>query len=209
MIRRLFSLVILVAIVLACLYFWRGQGSPSLARFTQTKLGEGLSGVGHDMQNVKLQAAVKTALELNRSLKPFSIDVDVADSRGIVLQGEIASDELKAAAERVATAVPDVEHVENKLVVNPALLPPAAGRTMGEVLDDRALEVQMHLAFSLNRHLKGTNLAVHAHRREVVVDGEIEHEEQRPIALEIVRNVPGVGGVVDKIAVRGRVEPAA
>lgn len=209
MIRRALGLVILAMIVAAAIYYWKAQpGLPKEAERLGTEGAEKLAAVGQKLADAKTTAAVETALGLKRSLKPYSIDADTKD--GVVtLHGEVPRDDIKAMAEAAAAAVPDVRQVANELRVNPALAPPAeGGRTVGENLDDKALEIQVNLAFSLNRNLKGTDLKVRAYRRDVTVGGVVDTPEQRALAIELARETPNVGNIVDEIQVRGQIPTA-
>ena len=53
--------------------------------------------------------AVKAALELNRNLSSYPIEVEAHDDGSVVLRGEVPSEEIRATAVRVAAAVPDDE----------------------------------------------------------------------------------------------------
>jgi osmotically-inducible protein OsmY len=135
--------------------------------------------------------------------------VDAGDQEGVViLRGEVPNEELRAAAERRAAAVPDVRQVVNELGVNPALSQPAdAGRTLGESFDDRALEAKVKLAFSLDRGLKGTDIEVRSYRRQVTLTGHVDSPAQRQLAVEVARRTSDVAGVTDRMAVRGATAP--
>src|SRR5206468_8345485 len=81
--------------------------------------------------------------------------------------------------------------------------PDGRDRTLGENLDDRAVEAKVRLAFSLDRQLKGTHLEVQAFRRTVVLHGTVDTPAQRQRALEIAQKAPAVEGVTDQISVGG------
>ncbi len=155
-----------------------------------------------DLEDTRISAGVKTALALNRSLKPFALEVE-SKSASVTLRGEVASEEVKTSASRVAAAVPGVRQVENQLVVKPALLGDGAdGRSLGEALRDRTAQVQTRLAFSLNRELKGTSIEVQAFRGQLTLAGVVDSPSQRHVALEVARQIPDVGDVVDAMRLR-------
>jgi osmotically-inducible protein OsmY len=205
LLRRLFALLVMIALAGAAWYYWRYR--PADVQEARAALGS----VGSKLQATKTAAAVKAALELDRDLNRHPIDVDSGDQEGIViLRGEVPSEDLRVAAERRAAAVPDVGQVRNELRVNPAM-PPAeeSGRTLGESFDDRALEAKVKMAFSLNRELRGTDLEVRSFRRQVTLAGEVDSPAQRQLAVEVARRTSDVAGVADEIVVRGPAAPAA
>jgi osmotically-inducible protein OsmY len=171
-----------------------------LATQARDKLGE----VGQELEEAKITASVKTALGLNRTLHPYSIEVST--EKGVVtLRGRVDGEEARARAEAVALAVPDVVRVVNQLEATSGAGPAAqaaAGRTLGESLDDHSLEVRVRLALSLNRELKGSDLAVQAYRREVTLVGEVVSPAQHEAALRTARETDSVQGVIDRIQVR-------
>jgi osmotically-inducible protein OsmY len=128
MFRRLLSLVVLLVLVGAAVYVWRGRAAaPALsaegrdlkgqARALGSQARDMFHTVGQDLRDLKLTASVKTALSLNRSLRPYSIDVSTQN--GVVtLRGRVDGEELRTRAEAVAAAVPDVTRVQNQLVLD-------------------------------------------------------------------------------------------
>jgi osmotically-inducible protein OsmY len=146
------------------------------------------------------------ALRLNRRLRPYPIAVD-ADAGIVTLRGEVPGEAERERAEAVAAAVPRVERVENRLVIDPRLEPPPqVERSFGEALDDRTLAMRVELAFFLNRRLKGTDLEVSAYRGELSLSGEVARAEQRDLAVAVARDTPGVTRVTDRVRVAGQIE---
>lgn len=224
MVKRAFALVMLAVLAGTVVYLWKyrppvpesmgaaAHGVADDARGLASQAREKLGEVGEELGEARITASVKTALELNRTLRPYSIDVST--ERGVVtLQGHVDGEETRARAEAVALAVPDVVRVVNHLLASSgpgrAAAPPVAGRTLGESLDDRTLEVRVKLALSLNRELRGSDLVVQAYRREVTVFGEAVSLAQREAALRTIRETDSVQGVVDRIQVGPVAERAA
>jgi hyperosmotically inducible protein len=222
--RKLFALVVLVGLALA-LYFWKYQPSrlqapqvPENARDavqsagekTRDALGnvgektrEALGNVGEKIRETKVSGQVKAAIELNRDLAPYAISVSAQEPGVVVLTGSVPRDDLRRRAEAVAAAVPDVQRVVNQLQVAPGTAPSGDSRTMGENLDDKALQAKLHLAFSLRRELEGTDINVNAYRKEVTLTGEVNSDAQRALADEVARQTTGVSTVKNEIRVRG------
>jgi hyperosmotically inducible periplasmic protein len=223
--RKLFALVVLVGLALA-LYYWKYQPRrvpvPENARETVESAGEktkealgnvgektrdALDSVGDKIRETKVAGQVKAAIELNRDLAPYSISVSSPEPGVVVLEGAVPRDELRARAQAVAAAVPAVRRVENRLQVAAGTAPSGDGRTLGENLDDKAIQAKLHLAFSLRRELEGTDLDVRAYRKEATVGGEVNTEAQKSLALEVARQTTGVAAVKDEIRLRGNAPP--
>lgn len=194
MLRRLFALLVLAALVAAALYYWRGRASGTApAAFDAVK---------DELEDAATTGAVRAALGLRRSLKPYALSVST-EGGVVTLRGELPDPDLRSLAERVAVAVPDVRQVVNHIRVSGTPAPPQDARSLGESLDDQALEVQVKLAFSLDRTLKGKPLELRSYKREVQLSGELESDAERKLAVEIARETPGVLGVTETIRLRG------
>jgi len=192
--RRLFALMFLLALLGAALYY-----SGLLPR---NFLPRGLGPMAHRLGEAKVTAAVKAALRLNRLTKDAAIDVSSED--GVVtLRGEVGSDEAQKSAEQVAGAVPEVRQVVSHLKVVAGPDRPAEGRSLGESLDDRALEVGVRLALSLRRELQGSDIEVRAFRRQVTLTGEARSEAAHRVAVDTARETDGVTGVTDELRAPG------
>jgi osmotically-inducible protein OsmY len=227
MVRRSLAALVLLLLVVVAVYVWLdrsgslrsprsvagvpagqvredvrelGQEAREGARAFGAEAREKLTEAGHELRDAKVTASVKTALGLNRSLRPLSIDVSTED--GVVtLSGRANSEEERARAEAVAAAVPDVKQVVNQIQAGGG--PPASsGRSLGERFDDEKIEVGVHLALSLNRELRGTDITVQAYRGEVTLGGEVATEAQHQQALRIARDTASVSKVVDNVRVR-------
>lgn len=198
MFKRLFALLILLALAGAAFYYWQaGPGAFTRPRQVLDTLSERL-------RDTKTAGSVKAALELHRQVAPFPITATARGDGVVTLRGQVPSEKTKATAGRLAEAVPGVGRVVNEITVDPRLQAGApADRTLGENLDDRALEAKIHLAFTLNRGLDGTNISVRAYRREVVLAGTVDSKAQRALAAEMAENAPEVARVENQIRLRG------
>lgn len=187
--KRFLGLIVLIALVVIALYYWRNQpardqrtvdNSVAQARNAIEKVGDK---IGDKFRQTKIAGEVKAAFELNRDLGASKIDIDTNDSGAVTLKGQVPSERVRALAGRVAAAVPDVTQVTNQLTVDSSLAPAGAegGRTVGENFDDKALVAKVNLAFSLNRELKGTDLKVQSYQRHLTLGGQVDGESQRQL----------------------------
>jgi osmotically-inducible protein OsmY len=108
LLRRLFALVVLIALVgLGVSLWWRGSFP-------------GSGQVPEVLEDAAVSGAVEMALRLNRRLKPYPIEVE-ADAGLVTLRGEVPGEAERERAAVVAEAVPGVDRVENRLVIDPRL----------------------------------------------------------------------------------------
>jgi osmotically-inducible protein OsmY len=121
-----------------------------------------------------------------------------------VLRGEVPSEDLRVSAERIASGVPDAGSVRNEIRVNPAM-PAAAStsRSVGETIDDRALEAKVRLAYSLHRGMDGSDVSVAVYRGAVTLSGTVASDAQRALALQLARDASGAASVTDRLAAQG------
>jgi osmotically-inducible protein OsmY len=202
----LLALIVLIGLVIAGLYYWRGADAGARVAATDgigtvgDRLGQVGHTVGNQLRDTKITGQVKAALELSKSLQPYSIDVST-ENEVVVLRGEVPTEDLRATAERAASGVPDVKQVRNEIRTggNPAAADAVGGRSVGESFDDRALEAKVSTAFSLNREMKGSDIKVSAFKREVTLTGTVSGDAQKQLALALARDTPGVAGVRDQI----------
>jgi osmotically-inducible protein OsmY len=187
-IRRLFALLILLGLVAGGLYYWKFR----------PETPKELVAVRDTMRDAAVKTGVKTAFSLNRSLGGLGIQVETEDAV-VTLRGAVPDDATRQLAEVVAGSVPEVSRVVNQLVVKVITVPSDTSRSMGEVLDDEALEAKVRLALSLNRTLEGNSISVKAFRKEVQLSGEVRSEAQRATALQVVQQVPGVASVTESV----------
>src|SRR5262245_56337696 len=204
--RRLLLLLVLVGLLVAAFYYLRGGGTvpnppnvPALGT-VKDEVKEKLGQVGDKLRETKTQGSVKAALELNRELQPYSFDIDVDASNVVTLKGEVPREDLRTLAGQIAAAVPDVARVDNQVRTNAQMAPPAPsdGRTVGENLDDKALEAKVNLAFSLNKDLKGTDLKVSSFKRAVTLSGQVATPAQKQLAVQIAQQTTGVQGEIGR-----------
>jgi osmotically-inducible protein OsmY len=202
LLRRLFALIVLVGFAVAGFYYWKSR--PDAPREIKDIHVPQLDKVEDAIRDKAIATAVRTAFALNRTLQPLGIEVSAED--GVVtLRGEAPSDEAKATAERVASDVPEVKQVVSHVNVKAgAGASPGPDRTIGETVDDKKLEVQVHLALSLNRKLEGQNFDVKAFKREVTISGEVASAAQKALAVSVAKDTPGVSSVTDAIRIRGK-----
>ena len=147
----------------------------------------------------ELQERVLEAFDGEAALTPASIGVTIA--RGIVnLVGQVGTLGERWAAERVATNVPGVRAIANDLKVG--WNQKKVERTNAVIVEDVARALSWMTILPIG--------AVRAAMAEgwVTLSGTVDSERQRYAAERAVRQIPGVKGVSNVIAVRELATPA-
>jgi hypothetical protein len=118
--KRLFAVLVLLAIAAAGLYYWRTAPEPPIRldgldrlRVPDT-LPKALEAVKDRLDDEKLALRVKLALSLNRRLKDLDLDVEVRQGEAR-LSGEVRTPEQKELALSVVQDVPGVSSVTDAL----------------------------------------------------------------------------------------------
>lgn len=158
---------------------------------------DGASAVKDKVATMSLAAQVKAAFALRESLKDLEIAVS-AEKDVVTLRGKTPSAEISRTAESVASSVPGVRQVVNFLEVDAMAGKKAEAfdpRTIGEKVDDEALELKIRAAFRLDRTLAEAGFEVKATRRAIQLSSMSATAEQKKRALEVARSVEGVAKV--------------
>ena len=181
MLRRLVAFLLLALLLGAGLWLWRKGGGTGTA-----ELGDWRQRLG----DARVATSVEAALALNRRLAGQPVRVAARGGR-VTLSGQVADPERRALALELAGAVPGVTEVRDALeLAAPEPAAPGDDRTLGERLDDQALEAKVRLAFSLHRGLEGARFEVSVRRRVVRLSGSPARPEQRRLALRLAADVP-------------------
>jgi hypothetical protein len=122
--KRLFALLVLLAIAAAGLYYWRAAPAPPIRidgvdldrlRVPDT-LPKSLEAVKDRLDDERLALQVKLALSLNRRLNDLDLEVEVRQGEAR-LSGRVETPEQKELALSVARDVPGVSSVTDSLHV--------------------------------------------------------------------------------------------
>jgi len=188
--KKLLFLIIVIGLIAAGYYYFYQQRSPS-ADFEVVK---------EKMEDAKLSLAVKTAIGLNKNFRAFDIKV-TAQEGTVTLEGEVASKEQKELAYEIASQVEGVDRVKNLIKVNPDKVEKRERRTLGETIDDGKIAASVKSAFSLDRRLEGCDIKVKVYKGVVFLEGTVNEEAQKRLAVRIARDIDQVGDVKDGIKI--------
>ena len=185
-IRLIVVLVVIALVVGGVLYYTKLH--PESAPWK-----DGASAVKDKVATLSLAAQVKAALSLRESLK--SLDIEVSAEKDVVtLRGKVPSADVSKTVESVALSVPGVRQVVNFLEVDAMAGKKADGddRSIGEKVDDEAMELKVRAAFKLDKNLQDAGFEVKVMRRVIQLSSGAATADQKKRALEVARSVEGV-----------------
>ncbi len=190
LVRKIVFLAVLIALVGGAYYYLKLHPEKSPWK-------GGVAAVKDKVETAKLGAEVKAALSLRESFKNLDITVS-AEKDVVTLRGRVPSSEVSKEIERVSASVPGVRQVVSFLEVDPGAGVPDKGadsRSLGEKVDDQALELKIRAAFKLDKQLADAGFEVTATRRVVRLSAPNATDEQKKRAMAVARTVAGVVSV--------------
>lgn len=129
-------------------------------------------------------------------LRGFGIGVNVQGGK-VWLKGRVANADQAQSALQIVQRIPGVQLVVNDLKID-------SDATAGTKADSMEIAKAIDEALQAEERkgtLQGSNLNVQVKGDQVVLRGEVASEEQKALALEAARVVPGVKQVVDGLRV--------
>lgn len=145
-----------------------------------------------------IDGKVETTLLLNGNLNSFDINTDVKNG-AVILTGKVESDVDKALAEELVENLDGVTGVDNQLTVM-ASDSKAAGKDNSGLKDAKiATVVKTRLLFE--SEVSGTAIDVDAKNGVVTLQGEVESDAEKDLAVAIAKNTTDVSRVIDKLEV--------
>lgn len=144
-----------------------------------------------------IDGKAETTLLLNTNLNSFGIITDVKNGN-VTLTGKVESRVDKALAAELIKSLEGVKEVDNKLTV----MNKDEGNSdvVNTLVDSKvATVVKTRLLFSTE--VSGTQINVDVIDGVVTLNGEVESDAERQLALKIAENTTDVKKVVDKIKV--------
>jgi len=150
------------------------------------------------MTDKDLKEQVERALEWEPSIDASDIGVSV-DAGVVTLRGNVASYAEKLTAEHVALAVYGVKGLANDLMIH---IPNLFQRTDTEIAQAAAGALKWNVLIPKDR------VTVTVTNAWLNLQGTVDWQYQKDAAARAVRNLTGVKGVTNTIAVKSRVKAA-
>lgn len=151
------------------------------------------------IEDAALTAKVKTALLADSKAPAMNVNVETKD--GVVqLNGYVASNAQREAAERAVRGVDGVAKIENNLEVR------TATRTASATMDDAAIATKVKAALAADSSVSATDVVVEVRNGTVQLGGFVPDAAMRKRAAEIAGGVDGVQHVDNKLDAKPRTQ---
>ncbi|MBZ9613132.1 BON domain-containing protein [Rheinheimera maricola] len=145
-----------------------------------------------------IDGKAETTLLLNGNLNSFDINTDVKNG-AVTLTGKVESEVDKALAEELIENLDGVTGVDNQLNVM------ATGKPMteqdGSALKDAKIATVVKTRLLFESEVSGTSIDVDAKNGVVTLQGEVESDAEKDLAVAIAKNTDDVSRVIDKLQV--------
>ncbi len=181
--------------------------TPGPAEKAGKAVDRAVDGVSDELAEVALATRVRIALL--EDLKEAGLRVKVRVQGGRVeLAGEVASAELRVAAEGAARRVNGVKAVSNLVIVS-ATSPPEVVASQGvaratRTLGDFLLEARVKLGLLDQLGRIGFDVEVEARDGAITLSGEVPDAARQSLAVEVARQTSGVSSVASRLTVPKR-----
>ena len=144
-----------------------------------------------------LYLKVKGALAYHRSVSAYNTKVVLKD--GVVtLSGVAATQAQKDLTTEYAKDVDGIKDVKNEMTVTDK---PAAGETLGEIIDDASITAQVRMALLTHRSTSAFRTIVATTDGVVMVGGVAKSAAEIDLVTKLVTDIHGVKRVINSMAV--------
>ncbi|MEH8017302.1 BON domain-containing protein [Rheinheimera muenzenbergensis] len=145
-----------------------------------------------------IDGKAETTLLLNGNLNSFDINTDVKDG-AVTLTGKVENSVDKALAEELIENLDGVTEVNNQLTVM------ASGKHSSDKdnsgLKDAKIATVVKTRLLFESEVSGTAIDVDAKNGVVTLQGEVDSDAEKDLAVAIAKNTSDVNRVIDKLDV--------
>ena len=145
-----------------------------------------------------IDGKAETTLLLNGNLNSFKINTDVKDGV-VLLTGKVESEVDKALAGELIEGLEGVVRVDNKLTVDESAA--VMNEEQGSTLRDAKIATVVKTRLLMESEVSGTSINVDADKGVVTLEGEVDTDAERDLAIAIAKNTTDVSRVIDKLEV--------
>ncbi len=149
-----------------------------------------------------LDGKLETALMLNGELNNFNIDTQV--SKGVVtLTGDVNSDTEKDLAGQIANNIEGIKDVHNELMVDPDYKSDVetAASDFTRSWHDMTITAGLKMEYAANDNLKATAINIDTDKGVVTLQGKVESEAAKDLAVEMAKSYDNVVSVKNDLTV--------
>ncbi len=155
--------------------------------------------LGEKLDDLTIEAAIKTAFILNENVSARDIGVD--SDRGLVtLTGSVVTPAEAELAAAIAEDIEGVLSVKIQLEVE-GIVADADGRTLIEKVDDARVVTQVRAALTVNRNIDSSEIEVASQEGIVTLTGIVHGGAEKDLAHKIAEDCWGVKGVVNELRI--------
>ena len=157
--------------------------------------------LGERLDDLTIEASVKTALMLNANVSARHIGVD-SDRGHVFLTGKVASPAEAELARKIADDVEGVTSVEFKLALEDETEPEAGKKSFAEKVDDVRVATQVRAALMVNRNLDASEIEVASEGGVVRLSGITHSGAEKDLAQKVAEDCWGVKSVENQLRIK-------
>jgi osmotically-inducible protein OsmY len=152
---------------------------------------------GERIKDATTTATVKSKLLWNRNTEGLAINVST-ENGVVTLHGKSDSDASKQLAERLAANTDGVVKVKNELTVAADARRSDGKRTADEVISDTWITSKVKSTLLFSSDVSGTDISVETRDGVVKLEGTVDSDAEKALAIELVSDIRGVKQVDDR-----------
>ena len=169
-----------------------------------TAMGAQANSWENESKDAWIDGKAETVLLMNTNLNNFDINTDVKNGK-VVLTGKVDSDLNKELAEELVLSLDGVSDVDNSLTVVKSMdTKDKSSDTMDDDdndLTDAKITTVITTRFLFDSEVGGTDIDVDTDNGIVTLNGSVESEAEKQLAIEIAKNAEDVRDVVDELTI--------
>ena len=158
----------------------------------------------NESKDAWIDGKAETVLLMNTNLNNFDINTDVKNGK-VVLTGKVDSEIEKELAEELVLSLDGVSDVENSLIVVKNMDTKNTDKDMMDDgdndLTDAKITTVITTRFLFDSEVGGTDIDVDTDNGIVTLNGSVESEAEKQLAVKIAKNAEDVRDVVDKLSI--------
>ena len=169
-----------------------------------TAMGAQANSWENESKDAWIDGKAETVLLMNTNLNNFDINTDVKNGK-VVLTGKVNSELDKELAEELVLSLDGVTDVDNSLTVVKSMDTEDKSNDMMDDddndLTDAKITTVITTRFLFDSEVGGTDIDVDTDNGVVTLNGSVESEAEKQLAVKIAKNAEDVRDVVDKLAI--------
>ncbi|MBB1275730.1 MULTISPECIES: BON domain-containing protein [Pseudoalteromonas] len=169
-----------------------------------TAMGAQANSWENESKDAWIDGKAETVLLMNTNLNNFDINTDVKNGK-VVLTGKVNSELDKELAEELVLSLDGVTDVDNSLTVVKSMDTEDKNNDMMDDddndLTDAKITTVITTRFLFDSEVGGTDIDVDTDNGVVTLNGSVESEAEKQLAVKIAKNAEDVRDVVDKLAI--------